>query len=102
MEKKKNNNTPYIIIVVIIILLFSSILFSNDIKKLIISLEKNNSNTNIEKDVKVDNNIEKKLKILIIDDKRCNNCKTKEIVFQLKDVSSLYNAVFETKDFSES
>jgi cytochrome c-type biogenesis protein CcmH/NrfF len=41
------------------------------------------------------------LNVTIIDDKRCKNCQTEEIIEQLKRVSVLADALFITKDFSD-
>jgi len=119
MNNKETKYTSYIIIWAITIIIFIIIAFSTQIssfirkinnksKTTITKVDNNNKITNnktvtntVDNNNKITNN-EDKIKITIIDDKRCINCNTKSIVFQLKEVSTLNNAIFETKDFSNT
>ncbi len=95
--KKKNNNIYYIITSVIIIVFFSAIYFSNEISTFIWTSDKKIVKPTIQQ---ISN--EDPLQITIIDDKRCIDCNTKSVIFQLKEVWSLSNAKFNTKDFSNT
>ena len=98
MTKKKNNNLTYIITIIIVWVVFSSIYFSNEIKSFLgygdVEISDNTWKTN--------NSDEKeKLEITIIDDKRCVNCATQKLIWQLKQVPFLSTSIFTTKDFSD-
>jgi len=101
VKTKKKINIPYIITWILILLFFWSIVFSSNISNIIKNiLWKNQKHTQLIQ--KINTPLEEKLKITIIDDKRCINCNTKNIVFQLQEASSLVNAIFIEKDFSET
>jgi len=95
--KKKNNNIYYILTTIIIVIFFSMIYFSDEISNLTWNTNKKPVET-----TKQQTNINNILNITIIDDKRCINCNTKNVIFQLKEVWSLSNAIFNTKDFSNT
>ncbi len=79
---KKNNSKVYIITVVIIIVWFLLIYFSENIKRMFAWEAK-------------------AMEVIVIDDSRCTNCSTDQLVNMLKQAESMKEASFNLKDFSD-
>lgn len=82
----QNNSLPYIIIIVLLVVIAVLAFF----------VGKNQSGTQASVEEKTD------LNITIIDDKRCTDCGTQEIVTQIKALPFLAHAQVEVKDFSDA
>ncbi len=91
-QKKQSNNILYIIAIIMLIFIAIWAFFIGE------KLSENKKwNDLIKQQTK-----NEKLIITVIDDKRCKNCQTDEIISQLKSIPSLSTAEFKLKDFSES
>ena len=90
MKEKENNNMLFILIILlfVVIIILAFLLWKNIW---------NNSNSWINDEIVVT----KDLKITVIDDKRCINCETEQILDKLKQIPSLADTSFEVKDFSD-
>ena len=97
MKQNKNNNMVLQSIIVVLLIIVAILAFF---------LAKNNNSETTSQNTNswtvVAGEIAEDLTIVAIDDKRCSECFTNEIVEQLKNVPNLANAKFEVKDFSDS
>lgn len=93
-EKNTKSSNPLLVIIIIQVFIIIWILLFNTVWTApTINLD-NNSNV-------VSNN-SKDIKITVIDDKRCNNCYTSELVSEITSLPFLAWAALEMKDFSDS
>jgi len=94
MSKKKeavnSNNLLYIIIILLLVVIAILAFF----------VGKNMGNTTVVSNPST--TVATDLKITVIDDKRCTNCQTADIINQLKQTPFLASAEYETKDFSDA
>lgn len=98
-NKQENNNNIFIIIIIVLLVIIAILAFMiwknswtnnwNTIDPV------NNTWANVSNDIKSD------LKITVIDDKRCTNCQTEDILAQLEQIPFVSSAAIEKKDFSD-
>ena len=92
MKEKQNNNNMLFIVIVLLLIIIAVLGFF---------LWKNMWNSG-NGWVNSGSVIAKDLEITVIDDKRCVDCQTEQVISQLQQVPSLADANFEIKDFSEA
>nr|MDD3720721.1 thioredoxin domain-containing protein [Candidatus Gracilibacteria bacterium] len=90
--EKKTNTVLYIIIIVLLAIIAIGAFF--------VGKNMGNNGGDVKKD-STNTSTSKSITITVIDDKRCTNCMTDQIVSQLKQVPFLAGAEFVQKDFSD-
>lgn len=97
-KEEPKNNTNNILLGVIIVLLLIIAVWAFFLGQMLAS-NNNQSGGNITTGQSTNT---QSMKVTVIDDARCTNCATGEIVESLKGIPSLANANFEIQDFSEN
>lgn len=107
-EEQKNNTTNILLGIIIVLLLIIAVgaFFLGQMVANPTNVP-TNTNTNTNNQTQQETNksntqvAEASLKVIVVDDKRCTNCPTQEIISSLQGIPNLANANFETRYFSD-